>query len=50
MTQAAGRFDAKPDFPMVNLDYPLVFATIGVPRGGLGASSDYPSGKAERSM
>jgi hypothetical protein len=48
MTQAVRRFDTNPNFLMVNLDCPLVFATIGVPRGGPSASSDYPAGKVGR--
>jgi hypothetical protein len=31
---------------MVSPDYPVVFATTGAPRGGPGASLDYPAGKA----
>jgi hypothetical protein len=31
---------------MVSPDYPVVFATIGVPHGGPGATLDCPTGKA----
>jgi hypothetical protein len=30
---------------MVSLDYPVVFATIGAPRGGPGVAPDYLTGK-----
>jgi hypothetical protein len=45
LTQVVGRSGAMPDCPMVNSYCPVVFTTIGVPHGGLGASSDCPAGK-----
>jgi hypothetical protein len=40
---------SQSDCLMVNLDCSVVFATIGVPRGGPGASLDCLTGKAGRS-
>jgi hypothetical protein len=40
---------AYPVYPVVNPNYPVVFATIGVPRGRPGAATYYPAGKAGRS-
>jgi hypothetical protein len=40
---------AYPVCPVVNPNYPIVFATIGAPRGGHGATPHSPVGKARRS-
>jgi hypothetical protein len=39
-----------PICPVVNPNYSVVFATIGVPHSGSGAAPDCPTGKAGRSM
>jgi hypothetical protein len=38
-----------PVCPVVNPNCPIVFATIGAPRGGPGVVPDCPTGKAGRS-
>jgi hypothetical protein len=45
-TQAAGRSGVMSDCPMLNPDYPIVFATIWAPHGGPGVASDYPTCKS----
>jgi hypothetical protein len=50
LAQVAGRFDAKPDCPMVNPDCPVVFAITGVPCDGPSAALNCPAGKDEWSM
>jgi hypothetical protein len=48
--QAVVRSSTVSDCPMVSPDCPIVFATIGVPHGGLGVAPNYLAEKAGRSM
>jgi hypothetical protein len=45
-TRAVGRSYVNLDCPMINLDCPVMFAIIGVPRGGPGAALDCPARKS----